>query len=65
MQKRELSCQLGNETINQSKCNLNMRPTHRQECTNRRCVGKWKIGEWSQVEIIKYKYCMFIKNIYL
>lgn len=50
MQRREVKCQVGkNTTINFSKCNTNMKPTHRQECYSEKCVGKWRVGSWSEV----------------
>lgn len=53
MQRRDVKCQIGNNvTVNFSKCNANMKPTHRQECFNAKCIGKWKVGSWSEVSIL-------------
>ncbi|XP_015837335.1 protein madd-4 isoform X3 [Tribolium castaneum] len=49
MQRRLVKCQIeGNVTVAESKCNEEDKPTHRQECANERCVGKWKLGAWSE-----------------
>lgn len=52
MQKRIIKCQIGgNLTLDIGKCEEAERPTHRQECINEKCVGKWKVGPWSDVSI--------------
>ncbi|KAJ8976403.1 hypothetical protein NQ317_003039 [Molorchus minor] len=49
MQWRTVKCQmLPNLTLDSSKCVRNERPLDKQECYNSKCVGKWKVGPWSE-----------------
>ncbi|KAJ3649041.1 hypothetical protein Zmor_020803 [Zophobas morio] len=48
MQRRLVKCKVDNVTVSESKCDEDSKPTHRQECTNEKCVGKWKVGAWSE-----------------
>jgi hypothetical protein len=49
MQRRLVKCKIDdNVTVAESKCVEEDKPTHRQECTNVKCVGKWKVGAWSE-----------------
>jgi hypothetical protein len=44
MQRRLVKCKIDdNVTVAESKCVEEDKPTHRQECTNVKCVGKWKV----------------------
>ena len=52
MQRRLVKCKVDNVTVSESKCDEDSKPTHRQECTNEKCVGKWKVGAWSEVNFI-------------
>lgn len=53
MQRRVVKCQIDeNVTVAEGKCDEGEKPTHRQECTNERCVGKWKLGAWSEVSFL-------------
>jgi hypothetical protein len=54
MQRRLVKCKIDdNVTVAESKCVEEDKPTHRQECTNVKCVGKWKVGAWSEVSLKK------------
>lgn len=63
MQKRDVSCRLADDMeanqenvtlLDQSKCDEATRPLQRQECYNDACKGVWRVGEWSEVNEIKY-----------
>lgn len=50
MQRRAVKCEIGgNLTVDPYQCEENERPIDRQECYNEKCVGKWKVGPWSEV----------------
>lgn len=48
LQKREVNCLFGNETVT-DKCAENERPTTKQECYNELCKGVWRVEQWSEV----------------
>ncbi|KAK9728284.1 ADAMTS cysteine-rich domain [Popillia japonica] len=50
IQRRSVKCMLYNRTVSSSKCNIFEKPMYRQECENRKCAGKWKVGPWSKCE---------------
>lgn len=61
LQRRVVRCEIGrNLTLDPSKCELDAKPIDRQECFNEKCVGKWKVGAWSEVNSIG---CIFIYSI--
>lgn len=58
MQRREVTCRLPEESVNETgnitileanKCDDGIRPPQRQECHNNACKGVWRVGEWSEV----------------
>uniref|UniRef100_A0AAR5PUC8 Ig-like domain-containing protein n=1 Tax=Dendroctonus ponderosae TaxID=77166 RepID=A0AAR5PUC8_DENPD len=49
IQRRTVSCQIaGNLTVDSDQCVFKEKPTQSQECYNPKCVGRWKVGSWSQ-----------------
>ncbi|XP_018562984.1 protein madd-4 isoform X1 [Anoplophora glabripennis] len=49
MQRRMVKCEIGgNLTVDPFQCEENEKPIDRQECYNEKCVGKWKVGPWSE-----------------
>lgn len=49
VQKREIFCKIGNETIADTQCDEADRPISRQECRNTRCTAVWRVDAWSEV----------------
>ncbi|KAK3885012.1 hypothetical protein Pcinc_010753 [Petrolisthes cinctipes] len=48
-QRREVVCQIHNGTlVSNSQCDERSRPRHRQDCYSHRCIGVWRVGEWSE-----------------
>lgn len=53
-QRREVVCKLHNGTIvSNLQCDNRTRPRHRQECYNYQCSGVWRVGDWSEVRILR------------
>ncbi|KAJ8963233.1 hypothetical protein NQ318_018699 [Aromia moschata] len=50
MQRRIVRCEiLANLTVDNSKCDPDENPPEKQECYNEKCVGKWRVGAWSEL----------------
>lgn len=49
MQTREVICKIENKTMDAKDCSQFEKPPRKQECPNEKCVGKWKVGPWSEV----------------
>ncbi|XP_060536482.1 protein madd-4 isoform X2 [Cylas formicarius] len=48
LQKRTISCQTSlNQTVDMTRCDASRKPIQTQECYHQKCVGKWKVGPWS------------------
>ncbi|KAG5880043.1 Protein madd-4, partial [Gonioctena quinquepunctata] len=51
LQRRIVRCEIGgNLTLDPSKCDFQQKPVDRQECRSERCIGKWKVGRWSECD---------------
>jgi hypothetical protein len=49
-QKRLVFCgRPDDEEMDEKYCEAVLKPKSSRECTNKRCKGKWKEGEWSEV----------------
>lgn len=61
MQRRVVKCRIEpNVTLADSKCNEEEKPVSKQKCVSERCVGKWKVGAWSEVSV--FRRFFFSKN---
>lgn len=56
VQKREILCKVGNETIADTQCDEADRPVSRQECRNTRCTAVWRVDAWSEVHLYAQHY---------
>ncbi|CAH1163521.1 unnamed protein product [Phaedon cochleariae] len=51
LQRRIVRCEIGgNLTVDPSRCESDQKPVDKQECFNEKCVGKWKLGRWSECD---------------
>ncbi|XP_074042343.1 ADAMTS-like no long nerve cord isoform X3 [Leptinotarsa decemlineata] len=51
LQRRIVRCEIGgNLTVDPSKCDFQQKPVDKQECFSERCIGKWKVGRWSECD---------------
>ncbi|GAB6031210.1 hypothetical protein CHUAL_009029 [Chamberlinius hualienensis] len=49
IQRRLVRCLLQNGTvINEKSCENETRPREKRECYNDKCIGKWRVGPWSE-----------------
>ncbi|CAH1101699.1 unnamed protein product [Psylliodes chrysocephalus] len=49
LQRRIVRCEIAaNLTLDPAKCEPDAKPIDKQECYSEKCVGKWKVGRWSE-----------------